>query len=193
MSPDTPPTLETDRLLLRLPEERDLDDWAAFLADPETTRFIGGVKCRAGTWRAMASFVGCWALRGFGLLTVIEKESGRWAGYVGPWYPEGWPGHEIAWSIAPAFQRRGYAVEAAAACMDWAFDALGWSAVVHCIEPGNVASVAVARKLGSGPLGRQAVLPPFDVTVELYGQSRQEWRRHRGALRSARAPGPGPE
>jgi hypothetical protein len=54
-----------------------------------------------------------------------------------------------------------------------------------------VASIAVARRLGSGPLGRQAVLPPFDVTVDLFGQSRQEWGSHRRALRPGRAVGPG--
>jgi hypothetical protein len=34
--------LETDRLLLPLPDVADLDGYAAIFADPEVVRFIGG-------------------------------------------------------------------------------------------------------------------------------------------------------
>ncbi len=60
------PILETKRLLLRLPQEQDIDAWAAFMADPEASRFVGGVQSRATAWRGMASVVGCWVLRGCG-------------------------------------------------------------------------------------------------------------------------------
>jgi RimJ/RimL family protein N-acetyltransferase len=171
----TGPVLETERLLLRLPEERDFDAWAAFVAHPEASRFLGGVKSRAEAWRGMAAIVGCWTLRGCGFFSVIDKESGRWAGRVGPWYPEGWPGREVAWGIAPEFQRRGYGFEAASAAMDFAFDSLGWIEVVHCIDPGNGASVALALKLGSRRLRHAVALPRPGNTVDLYGQSREEW------------------
>ena len=89
------PTLETDRLLLRPPIAEDLDGWEAFGADPETMRFMGGVQPRAAVWRAHAMMAGSWALHGFGMFAVIEKETGRWVGRLGPWRPEGWPGTEV--------------------------------------------------------------------------------------------------
>ena len=38
------PRLETDRLVLRVPEERDTDDLIAVMSDEETARHIGGVQ-----------------------------------------------------------------------------------------------------------------------------------------------------
>ena len=176
------PVLETRRLLLRLPEEADFEPWAAFMADPTASRFVGGVQSRAAAWRGMAAVRGAWALRGCSFFSVIDKASGRWAGRVGPWYPEGWPGPELAWSIAPKFQRRGYAVEAAVASLDWAFEALGWSEIVHCIDPDNLPSIALARRLGSNLLREDVNLPPFDFKVDLYGQSQAEWEGNRAGL-----------
>jgi RimJ/RimL family protein N-acetyltransferase len=175
----TAPVLETERLLLRLPQEGDFEPWAAFMADPEATRFLGGPQSRAAAWRGMATIAGCWMLRGCGMFSVIDKESGRWAGRVGPWHPEGWPGPELAWSIAPEFQRRGYAVEAGTAALQFAFDSLGWTDIVHCIAPENVASIGVARKLGSELLRREVDLPPFDRRADIYGQSRAQWSTRR--------------
>ena len=34
--------LETDRLLLRIPEERDVDGYLEVYGDPEVMRFLGG-------------------------------------------------------------------------------------------------------------------------------------------------------
>lgn len=173
------PTIETERLILRVPEERDLDAWAAFMADPEATRFLGGVQVRAAAWRGLATMVGSWTLRGCAFFSVIEKASGEWVGRVGPWHPEAWPGTEVGWGIAAAHQRRGYAVEAAAASMDWAVENLGWPEIIHCIDPDNVASKAVAAKLGSRLLRHQPNLQPFGTPVEVWGQTSAEWVANR--------------
>ncbi len=60
------PTLETERLLLRGIEEKDLDGWATLLGDPESARFIGGAVGRAAAWRSMAAMAGSWELRASG-------------------------------------------------------------------------------------------------------------------------------
>jgi RimJ/RimL family protein N-acetyltransferase len=57
------PTLETERLFLRPPALEDFPRWAEFQADPETTRFIGGVQSKHQVWRTMASVAGMWALQ----------------------------------------------------------------------------------------------------------------------------------
>jgi RimJ/RimL family protein N-acetyltransferase len=169
--------LETPRLFLRLPRAEDLDAWAAMMADEEAARFIGGVMPRSVTWRALMTMIGAWHAQGFAMFSVIEKATGRWVGRVGPWRPEGWPGTEVGWAIARDCWGRGYATEAAAAATTWAFDHLGWSSVIHCIDPANVASQMVARKLGSRNLGPGRMPAPFEeAQVDLWGQSADEWR-----------------
>jgi RimJ/RimL family protein N-acetyltransferase len=170
------PILETERLILRAPEPADFEAWAAFCADEETARYLGGRQDRIGAWRIMSGMAGAWFSRGFSMFSVVEKETGRWVGRVGPWQPEGWPGTEVGWGIARECWGRGYATEAAEATIDWAFAALDWTEVIHTIEPANVNSQKVAQRLGSRIL-RQAVLPPpLNVAVDCWGQSREAWR-----------------
>ncbi|MCG9915211.1 MAG: GNAT family N-acetyltransferase [Phenylobacterium sp.] len=176
------PTLETARLVLRPPAMADFEAWCAFSADEEAARYIGGPMNPAQVWRSMMTIAGSWALEGFSMFSVIEKESGRWIGRLGPWRPHGWPGPEVGWGIIRDCWGRGYATEGAAAAMDFAFDQLGWDEVVHTIEPINANSQAVARRLGSSIL-RQARLPaPMDVQVDVWGQGRDAWRARRGKL-----------
>ena len=172
--------LETSRLLLRPPRLEDLDPWTDMMADELTARFIGGVAPRAVCWRQLMTLIGAWHAHGFAMFSVIEKETGRWIGRLGPWQPEGWPGTEIGWAIARDRWGRGYAVEGAIASTNWAFDTLGWTNVIHSIAPANVASQRVAQKLGSRNLGPGKLPPPYqNDAVDLWGQTREEWRRRR--------------
>jgi RimJ/RimL family protein N-acetyltransferase len=169
--------IETDRLLLRPPRGEDFEGWAAFMADEEAARWIGGPMSRALAWRGFLTVVGAWEVQGFGMFSVVERATGQWVGRLGPWMPEGWPGPEVAWGIARDRWGRGYATEGSAAAIDWAFDALGWEEVIHAIDPENVASVRVAERLGSRRRGTGRLPEPFDTgPVEIWGQTRDEWR-----------------
>ena len=141
--------LETPRLILRVPRLADLDSFAALMADEESARFIGGVAPREVTWRALMTMIGAWHATGVSMFSVFEKATGRWVGRLGPWMPEGWPGAEVGWAIVRDCWGRGYATEGAEAAMDFGFDRLGWTDIIHSIAPDNVASQHVARKLGS--------------------------------------------
>ena len=172
--------LETERLILRPPAPEDFERWAEFMADEEASRFIGGPAPRPVTWRFFLTMAGAWAIQGFAMFSVIEKSSGRWLGRVGPWMPEGWPGTEVGWAIMRDAWGKGYAPEGAAAATDWAFDNLGWTDVIHSIDPDNLASQQVARKLGSTNRGRGKLPPPFQESViDIWGQSREDWRSRR--------------
>ncbi len=173
--------LTTERLILRTPQAQDFEPWAAFIADERAARHIGGVQPRPIAWRTFAATIGGWHLQGFGFFSVIESGTGEWVGRIGPWQPEGWPGTEVGWSIAPRYWGKGYAPEAATAATDWAFEQLGWTEVIHTIAEDNTNSKAVAAKLGSRFL-RMGWLPaPHDARpVEIWGQSREEWRMRCG-------------
>jgi RimJ/RimL family protein N-acetyltransferase len=177
------PTLETARLILRPTATEDLDGWAELMADPEAARYIGGVMSRAQAWRAMATMAGSWTLNGFGMFSLIEKDTGAWVGRIGPWAPEGWPGTEVGWSLHPRAQGKGYAVEAAVAAMDFAVEGLGWTRLVHCIDPANLPSIKVARKIGSRFLEVGRLPEPFtDTPVHLWGQTAEGWTARRAAV-----------
>lgn len=166
--------LETSRLILRPPVEEDLDGWAGLDADARAVGFIGGLRTRNQAWMDMATAAGMWSLRGCGLFSVIEKDTGRWVGRVGPWLPQGAIGTEVGWAISPTVWGKGYATEAAHAAIAWAFDHLGWTDVIHCIDSPNAASIALAERLGSAWL--RAAQEPDGKEVQVYGQSRDTWR-----------------
>jgi len=174
------PTLETPRLILRPPLAEDFEPWAAAEADAETMRYLGGARNRFLAWRGFMTTAGSWAINGYSMFCVIEKASGRWVGRLGPWKPEGWPGTEVGWAIVRDAWGRGYATEGASAAMDWAVDHLGWSEIVHSIDPDNVASQAVARRLGSSILRRQRLPAPLDTEeLDIWGQTADAWRARR--------------
>ena len=75
---------------------------------------------------------------------------------------------------------KGYAMEGAVASIDWAFDHLGWTEVIHSIDPENAASQKVARRLGSTVLRTQPLPAPYEhLIVDIWGQSREQWRARR--------------
>lgn len=174
------PTLTTDRLILRPPTQDDFPAFAQMMSDAEHVRFIGGQQVRATAWRTWASIAGSWSLLGFGMFSVIERESGQWLGRIGPWVPEGWPGNEVGWGLTRTATGKGYGVEAARASIDWAFDVLGWTDVIHIIAPDNLPSAALAARLGSKNLGPTRMPPPFDnLQVNAWGQNAAQWQARR--------------
>jgi RimJ/RimL family protein N-acetyltransferase len=168
--------LETPRLILRPTRREDFDAWAEFMADAESARYVGGVQPRSVAWRGFLTMAGAWAIQGFAMFSVVEKASGRWIGRIGPWQPEGWPGTEVGWGIVRDRCGLGFATEAAAATIDWAFAELGWTEVIHTIDVDNVASQVVARKLGSRNRGRGQLPAPYQaLVIDVWGQTEAEW------------------
>lgn len=178
--------LETERLLLRVPQLEDFDAFAEMIGDEEAARYIGGHMPRAAAWRKFLQMPGAWAVQGFGMFSVVDKSSGEWFGQLGPWKPEGWPGNEVGWTFRRSAWGHGYASEAAVAAMDWAFASLGWDDVIHCIHPDNVASQALAARLGSRKRGPGILPSPYENSpTEIWGQTRADWCARRKQERPA--------
>jgi len=174
------PRLETDRLILRVPSLDDLDRWAEMMADENAARFIGGVAPKAIVWRMIMQMVGAWELTGISMFSIIEKASGQWVGRAGPWQPFAWPGTEVGWGLHPDAWGKGYALEAAVASLNYAFDVLGWSTVIHLVNPLNVRSRRVAERLGATLRGEARMPPPMDQElVDVWGQTLDEWQANR--------------
>lgn len=174
--------LDTARLVLRVPRIEDFERYADMFAREEL-RPIGGPLVRGEAWRRFLQMPGAWVVQGFAMFSLVERASGRWVGLAGPWQPEGWPGTEVGYSLHPDAWGRGYATEACAAAMDYAFEVLGWDEVVHSIARDNPGSQAVARRLGSRNRGPVTLPPPLDaIACDLWGQTRGEWQGNRARL-----------
>ena len=142
------PQLRTRRLLLQAPAEQNFEVYRRFYADPEASFFYGGPLQADAAWRRLACDLGHWALRGFGMWSVVEHATARMVGACGIVWPEGWPRHELTWWIAPDARRRGYAFEASQAAIAWAYGSLGWQQVETHMDDDNAPARALANKLG---------------------------------------------
>jgi len=161
------PVLTTERLVLRGFEARDLDPYAAMMADAEVTRFLGDGRTlgRADAWRQLAMFAGHWALRGFGIWAVEERATGTFIGRIGCFEPEGWPGFEIGFALARASWGRGYAREGAQASLNFARETLERTRAISIIRPANAASIRVAQALGAV---REGAVNFFGASSDIY-------------------------
>lgn len=172
--------IETERLILRLPQREDFDGYAELFGDEEAARYVGGQMTRAAAWRRFLQMPGAWAVQGFAMFSVVEKASGEWLGQAGPWQPDGHNGTEVGWVFRRQYWGRGFATEACLAAIDWAFTKLAWHDVIHNIMPANDASIVLAERLGSTHRA-SAPLPPACAPGEIgvWGQTRAQWQQRR--------------
>ena len=142
--------LTTQRLSLRELAAEDRADFDATFRDPETIYAYGYLfnpeELDAWFERQAAHQT----RHGYGLWTAVERLSGAPVGFCGIVRRniENAEELEISYFIKPRFRHRGYAREAAAACRDYAFNALGAKRVVSCVRVDNAPSRRVAESLG---------------------------------------------
>ena len=142
-------TLETDRLILRLPGQEDTAAMLAFLQS-DRAEFYGGPMTQYDAWHKYAAYVGQWILRGYGMFSVVLKDTGETIGMAGPFHPSHFDEPEMSWLLTDAqFEGFGYAHEACAAVLTHLFATLGWENVVSYVDISNHASRKLAERLGA--------------------------------------------
>jgi RimJ/RimL family protein N-acetyltransferase len=144
----TIPTLATERLILRGFTPEDVEHEIAFFAT-ERSRLVGGPMPREAAWRTIAAYIGHWAIRGFGFWAIEDRETGRYLGRAGLWFPDGWPEPEIGWTLQEHAEGRGVAYEAALRARRFAYEELGWITAISMVLAGNTRSIALAERLGA--------------------------------------------
>ena len=75
--------------------------------------------------------------------------SGTVVGWAGLWHPIFLDEPELAWSLFPAAQGRGYATEAATRVMRWAAADLDLPPLFSFVHPDNMPSRKLAERLGA--------------------------------------------
>lgn len=151
--------IESARLTIRPFREDDAADLHAYLSDPAVYAFEPGepvdlVRARAIA-RERAAAGDFWALE--------PRSVGRMVGHLSlsQVEPLAWRTWELGFIVHPAYQRRGYASEGAAALLRHAFANLAAHRVVAHCNPDNVASWRALEKAGlrrEGLLRRSACL-----------------------------------
>jgi [ribosomal protein S5]-alanine N-acetyltransferase len=127
--------------------------------DPEVMRFSdGGARTPEGTLERVRGLVEHQERHGFSKWGVCERASGALIGDCGMQLLEGGPDVELGFHLRPSSWGRGYATEAARACLDAAFTAIGLAEVIAIVAPGNAASVRVLEKIGMRPAGEREAL-----------------------------------
>jgi len=128
-------------------------------ADPKVVRHIGGKPFdEQQVWSKILAYAGHWALNGYGLWAVEERETGRLVGELGfadfrrKIKPTLGSAPEAGWVFASAAHGKGYATEALKAALRWADRR--FRRTVCIIDPGNAASARVAEKCGFKMLRR---------------------------------------
>jgi ribosomal-protein-alanine N-acetyltransferase len=174
--------IATRRLLLRQWCEEDLAPFAALNGDPEVMRYFPATLTRAESDELARH------IHGWGLWAVEVGGGPAFIGFVGlnrvRFEAHFTPAIEIGWRLDRPYWGHGYATEAAAAGLSFAFDVLECPEVVSFASLLNERSMRVMRRLGmsrdpaedfdhpalaDGPLRRHA----------LYRISRERWARER--------------
>lgn len=144
--------LETERLILRGWEERDIAPFAAMNADARVMEYFPSVLTLEESGVSVERAQERIAQAGFHFQPIEEKTSGRFAGFVGltqvafdaPFAPA----VEVGWRLPVACWGKGYASEAAVAWLDYAFGPLGLEEVVSFTAEANQRSRAVMSRIG---------------------------------------------
>ncbi|MGR3660243.1 MAG: GNAT family N-acetyltransferase [Paracoccaceae bacterium] len=140
--------IETQRLILRQPEQRDTNAAVDFYISDRGS--YAGATTVAQAWRKHAQMAGHWTLCGFGMFTIVDKETDAIIGMCGAHFPGDWPERELGWHIwSEAHEGKGIAFEAAKAVRRYFYDTLEWNSVVSYIHPDNHRSRNLAKRLGA--------------------------------------------
>lgn len=116
--------IETERLILRSWKPEDRAPFAEINGNDNVMRYFPAPLTVEESNLFYDRIISEFEETGIGLFAVEVKETGRFIGYVGfhrftfdaPFAP-GW---EIGWRLSDRFWHRGYATEAAAACIAFA-------------------------------------------------------------------------
>lgn len=162
-------SLETERLLIRSFQAGDAAFILRLLNEPSFIRNIGdrGVRTLSDAERYIETGpASSYVRNGFGLCLVMLKESGESIGMCGLIKRESLEDVDIGYAFLPAFWSKGYALEAAQACKQYACE-IGLARLVAIVDPQNTSSIHVLEKLGMH-FEKMIRLTPDDIELKLF-------------------------
>lgn len=142
--------LETERLLVREMTVQDTDWFYQIYAEPSVTDYMENLPAdRDEEIAYIESYIKTvYAFYGYGMWTVLKKDSGEIIGRAGISWREGYQLPELGFVIGVPWQRQGYAFEACGAILRYAKEELEMTGVQALVKPGNKKSAKLCAKLG---------------------------------------------
>jgi RimJ/RimL family protein N-acetyltransferase len=170
---DLSPSIETDRLRLRLFQPQDLDELASMFSDPQVMRYVADGKPagREVAEKALTSVIDHWRRHGFGRWAAEDKETRQFVGFGGLRSLFGMP--EVVYHFAPAHWGKGLATELGRASLRYGFEEHRFEKIVAIAKPENAASIRVMEKLG---MHYEMNTRYYDIDVVQYALARKEYK-----------------
>ncbi|MBQ6834932.1 MAG: GNAT family N-acetyltransferase [Lachnospiraceae bacterium] len=152
--------LSTDRIEFSKWTADDLEQAKCLWGDSEVTRYIcaTGVFSPKDIEKRLNTEVSNGEEFGLQYWPIFHKVSGELIGCCGL-RPRAEKEYEIGFHLRPKFWRQGYAVEAANAVIDYAFEVLKAEKLFAGHNPKNAASKSVLGKLGFTYIGDEFYAP----------------------------------
>lgn len=167
------PSIETDRLRLRLFHPQDLDELASMFSDPQVMRYVADGKPagRDVAEKALTSVIDHWLRHGFGRWAAEDKETRQFVGFGGLRSLFGMP--EVVYHFSPAYWGKGLATELGRASLRYGFEEHNFEKIVAIAKPENAASIRVMEKLG---MHYEMNTRYYDIDVVQYTLAREEYK-----------------
>lgn len=144
--------IQTERLILRewIPADQVL--YIAMNRDESVMEFFPSVLTAEQSLDHIEKINGLIKTAGYGLFAVERKEDKAFIGFTGFSHPRFeavfTPCVEIGWRIARQYWNKGFATEAAKACIDFGFEKMGWKDIYSFTSVLNTRSENVMKKIG---------------------------------------------
>jgi len=144
--------LKTNRLGLRNWQESDSEPFIKMCQDPAVMRYFPKVLSEKETKDLVNRLKNHFTTHGFTYFAVEKLDSNEFLGFTGlaqqTWESEFTPCVDLGWRLKKEAWGKGYATEAAKACLDAAFTRFKLNEVYAFAAKGNKASENVMKKLG---------------------------------------------
>ena len=141
--------LETPRLFLRKKRIEDAPFLLELNSNPLVIQYTGDVAFK--NLKEAENIVGYimnqYTQNGYGRLLVIEKATGNYLGWCGLKYHADSKETDIGYRFLQSEWGKGYATEAAKACIEYGFSNLQLTRIIGNAMKQNVASINVFKKL----------------------------------------------
>ncbi len=142
--------LDTERCHLRETTVADVEDFYRIYAEPSITEYMEDLydtpeQEKEYTRKYIENVYGFY---GFGVWTVVKKDTGEVIGRAGISYREGFEVPELGFVIGVPWQGQGYAYEVCRAVLQYGHEQFGFEQIQAFVEPGNKVSLHLCAKLG---------------------------------------------
>lgn len=172
---------QSERLYFRKLEESDFENWLAFCSDPSSLEYMliaksvpedPAIRCRMWFDKIFNRYENNLG----GLNVLIDKNTNEFIGQCGLLIQtvDEIEEMEIGYSIMPRHRKKGYALEAAKKCKDFAFENNLRESLISTIHIDNANSAKVAIANGM-KLDKKTIYS--DNPVDIFRIFRNEWMK----------------